>query len=96
MATTDYTPGDPPVPVDTVVDYTGSMQHGRFFIREHQVPIGNPKVDPDVHDVDALYPDGVAYYLWPVGLEFKFGNRDHAVYYARRTSFSIAPTDTTG
>ncbi|MEV6401081.1 hypothetical protein AB0M39_40965 [Streptomyces sp. NPDC051907] len=92
MATpeTDYTPGDEPVPVGTVVRYTGSRAHGEYEITEHRDPAEHPRARLPLSDsARAAYPDGTAYDLWPVGVERKFGNRDRAVYYARRTSFTV-------
>ena len=42
-----------------------------------------------VGDMNAYYPDGVAYDLWPLGVPRRFGNRDQGVYYVRRTSFRV-------
>lgn len=35
------------------------------------------------------WPDGTAYDLWPEGVPVKFGNRDRAVYFVRRDSFTV-------
>lgn len=75
----DYTSGDVPVPVGTMVRY-----HDRVYeVVEHQEPReGTP--DPVVS-----YPDGVAYVLWPVDVPKKFGNRDQSFVQVRRESFVV-------
>lgn len=86
---TDYKPGDEPVPVGAVVAYFGSLKHGEYTIIEHLDPAAHPTNPPDPATAAVVYPDGVAYDLWPVGMELKFGNRAYAVGYARRTSFTV-------
>ena len=39
------------------------------------------------------YPDGTAYELWPEDVPFKFGNREQATYFVRRTSFEPVEDD---
>jgi hypothetical protein len=75
-----------PVPVGTVVDYRGSHAHGRYVITEHTGP------NPDAPDKDVHYPDGVGYTIWYVGMEQRFGSRQHSVHYVRRGS--ITPVGT--
>jgi hypothetical protein len=75
----DYTPGDAPVPVGTIVDYFGSHAHGRYEITATGAA---PTV---LH----IYPDGRMYDLWPENTPRKFGMRHLAVYNVRRTSFQI-------
>lgn len=73
-----------PIPVGTVVDYHGSHQQGRYVVTEHQAPRpGTP--DPEVN-----YPDGVAYVIWPEGVEVAFRHRDRAVAQVRRQSLTVA------
>lgn len=91
MENTDYLPGDPPVPVGAIVNYTGSQRHGRYEVIDHRDPAEHPDhLSED--ELRELCPDGVAYDLWPVGLPRKFGNREQAVLHARRTSFCVEST----
>lgn len=71
-----------PVPVGTVVEYSGSQQHGTYEITAHAEPMNIP----EGHDKQEFFADGVAYEIWPVGVERRFGNRDRAVYNVRRKS----------
>lgn len=91
---TDYKPGDPPVPVGTVVHYFGSRTHGAYEVIEHLNPSKYPARPLDANEIEWAFPDGTGYFLWPVGVPRKFGNRQHAIYWARRTSFRIAPENT--
>lgn len=75
----DYTPGDEPLPVGTVVDYFGSHAHGRYEITATASGM----------NVQMIYPDGKMYDLWPAGVPRKFGLRHLAVYNVRRTSLRI-------
>lgn len=86
---TDYTPGDDPVPMGTLVEYFGSQGRGRYKIVEVHDPGDHPYRMYHDGDTDAYYPDGVAYDIWPVGVPHKFGNRDQGVYFVRRSSFRI-------
>jgi hypothetical protein len=79
MTETDYTPGDPPVPNGTIVNYFGRLRHGVYEIIAYT----------EARNFPERCPDGVAYDLWPVGVPRKFGNRGRAVYNVRRTSFAI-------
>jgi hypothetical protein len=79
---TDYTPGDAPVLVGTVVRYGQRKIQTLYRITEILEPYPCP--DQEIH-----YPDGVAYALWPAGVPHKFGNRHLSVYNVRRTSFTI-------
>lgn len=81
---TDYTPEDEPVPVGTIVDYFGSLGHGRYEITRRHTPIG--------HDAgsEGCYPDGYAYVIWRVGVLRKIGNgAGNSAHNVRRTSFRI-------
>jgi hypothetical protein len=77
------------VPVGTRVRYHGSVRHLRG---EYEV-IGysdlSTRHDLPEEAIAEHWPDGIAYELWPVGVEFKFGNRDQAVYFVRRASFTV-------
>lgn len=73
-----------PLPVGTIVDYTGSFAHGRYVITGHGIPRA------DVPNPETNYPDGVAYEIWPEGLPYKFGLRKMLVFQVRRTSIKEA------
>jgi hypothetical protein len=87
--TTDYTPGDPPVPIGSVVEYDDG---GRFRILGRDDPEQHPHRQQLPDDLASYYPDGAAYYLWPEGVAMKFGNRDQSVAWVRRTSLRIIET----
>jgi hypothetical protein len=75
---TDYTPGDPPVPVGSIVEY----RDGEYEVVAYQDPReGTP--DPEVH-----YPDGVAYLVHIAGQPKKFGSEGW-VSGVRRRSFRV-------
>lgn len=86
---TDYTKGDKPVPVGTIVEYFGSQEHGTYKIDDVRDPGNHPYRRYKNSGTTPFYPDGVAYDLWPVGVTKKFGNRDRAILYVRRTSFRV-------
>jgi hypothetical protein len=71
-----------PIPVGTVVEYHGSHGHGRYVITDHDKP------RPGVPDPEVNYPDGVAYVIWPEGMEIAFRNREHSVVQVRRQSLT--------
>lgn len=84
-----------PIPVGTVVDYHGSQKHGRYVIISHEDPDGAftaseliqiAKGDQTLED---SYPDGVAYGLFPEGMERSYRNRGYAVYRVRRKSLTV-------
>lgn len=81
-----------PLPVGTVVEYRGSQKHGRYVVAGHTDPREEHLFQPWEHVTEdviaAAYPDGVAYELWPEGMEQRFGNRQHMVYRARRKSIT--------
>lgn len=89
MSETDYTSGDDPVEVGTLVDYFASQGHGRYRVTDVHDPGDHPYRMYHSGNMAAYYPDGVAYDIWPVGVPRKFGNRDQGAYYVRRTSFRI-------
>lgn len=97
---TDYTPGDEPVPVGTVVWYGVLMseREARFEVIDHLEPQKHPSPPPfPAPTLDEAYPDGVAYLLWRVGAPKKLGNRDGNEYgWVRRTSFRVADEDRKG
>jgi hypothetical protein len=80
---TDYQPGDAPVAPGTTVVY----RDRDYEVVEHQ------ESRPDVPEPEANYPDGVAYVLWPVGVQKKFGNRDQSMVQVRRRSFYVKAED---
>jgi hypothetical protein len=91
MLGTDYTPGDPPLEKGTVVDYFGSQKNGIYTIADREdaskrPPKGSMPTEPPL---EVAYPDGHAYYLWPVGLPRKLGFRHYAVDGVRRTSLRV-------
>jgi hypothetical protein len=67
--------------VGALVEYHGSLAHGRYTIVAHDTP---PR-----HATDGDYPDGVAYYLWPEGVAHKFGNRHLSISRARRPNLTV-------
>lgn len=81
-----------PLPIGTIVNYTGSHYHGRYLITGHQDPstvtIVGYKAENDGLLSEVLaeaYPDGVAYEIWREGIDrSKFGNRMYMVYQVRR------------
>jgi hypothetical protein len=81
----DYTPGDPPVPVGSIVRYADM---GRCRIVGHD----NPERHPDRHqlpdDLSPYYPDGVAYALWKEGVPLKLDAHGGTLW-VRRTSFRV-------
>lgn len=85
---TDYKPGDEPVPVGTLVFYQGSLKPGVYEVILH-VPASDRPAPPPPLTREEVYPDGVAYSLWPVGVANKRGNGHLGINAARRTSFRI-------
>lgn len=88
-----------PIPVGAIVDYHGSIRsyHGRYEVTQHNPMDVVKQLRPDIgyrkgDDTDAFlaesYPDGVSYDLWPVGVPKKFGEREKALYGARRESIT--------
>jgi len=77
-----------PIPVGTVVNYTGSHTHGRYIVHAHQDPA---EVFPasQLELVKDRHPDGVCYVLWPEGLPRKFGYRDRVVSRVKRASLEV-------
>lgn len=75
-----------PVPVGTLVRYHGSLRHGLYRVTGYSDLA--ERRDLTAEQVREGWPDGNAYDLWPEGVPVKFGYRDQAVYFARRTSFT--------
>ena len=79
---------DHPVPVEIG---TRVLYHDRVHVvRGHGTLADHPY--PKLFgpgDWEQDFPDGVGYELWPEDVPFKFGNRDKATYFVRRTSFTV-------
>ncbi len=77
-----------PVPVGTKVAYHGSIdyRHGEYRVTGHQGPGDHPCY---TDETAARYSDGVAYDLYPVGTDPKFGNRGSALFFVRRASITV-------
>jgi hypothetical protein len=90
---TDYTPGDDPVPIGTMVRYEGAD----YEIEQHQNPQDHPvpPPSPPAPTLDEAYPDGVAYYLWPIGRRKSMDNGQFMRHFVRRTSFCVIDTEPT-
>jgi len=91
MPETDYTPGDPPVPVGTIVEYQSRYHRHttRFEIIDHQDLQDHPHPPPPhlgVTLADA-YPDGVAYHLHPADMPKKLDVA--TVKWVRRERFKV-------
>lgn len=85
------TPAEP-VPIGTVVEYGGSLddRHGRLVVAAHEDPADHPY--REVMDSKTLrdeYVDGVAYVLYPVGVERSEENCRKGISFVRRTSFRV-------
>ncbi len=78
-----------PIPVGTIVNYTGSHAHGRYVVHAHQDPA---EVFPasQLELVKDRHPDGVCYEIWPVGVEVAWQNRDQMVHRVKRASLEVA------
>lgn len=83
--------GNEAVPIGTVVEYHGSMGRGTYTITDHAVPVNRGVTESEL---EAAYPDGVAYELWPLGVKRKFDNRHLARYNVRRGSFTATEEST--
>jgi len=87
-----------PLPNGTLVNYHGSITeyHGDYVI-ESSVPVGEHRPDLKARlseeQLTGYYPDGVCYFLWPVGVEKKFGNRDLSLNSVRRGSITVIPSE---
>lgn len=77
-----------PIPVGAIVDYRGSLRHGRYVVTAHEDPKTLFPVSQHYLIADS-YPDGVAYQIWPEGMPQKFGNREHMAYRVRRKSLTL-------
>ena len=83
-----------PLEIGTIVRYHGSIRsyHGEYEI------VGLTDLDY-LHAVkgnavaNEYYPDGLAYELWPVGVEKKFGNRGLSLYHVRPGSITVVTSE---
>lgn len=84
------TPAEP-VPVGTLVEYGGSLdRHGRFEVAAHEDPADHPyRAVMDSKVLRDAYVDGVAYVLYPVGVERSTENYRQGISFVRRTSFRV-------
>lgn len=91
-----------PYPIGTKVTYRGShtWRHGEeYVITEHKIPTdyAHIKIALEVNELTLEYltehyADGVAYTLFPEGVNpLKFGDRDEGMYCVRRES--LIPVD---
>jgi len=90
-----------PIPVGTLVEYTGSQGHGRYVITAHRE--AHPalftsreltQLIAEGMTLEGMYPDGVAYEIWKEGVLRKFGNMMYMITRVRRSS--LAPVDRGG
>lgn len=90
---TDYQPGDFPVPVGARVYY----EDGPYIVEGwHKNFEDHPTFQEHeevMADIEEIYPDGVAYTLFPADIQErlrnKMGMRHHRVDWVRRTSFRV-------
>lgn len=77
------------VPVGTKVRYHGSVDylHGEYEVEGYCEVSERGDLTPE--QVTEHWPDGVSYELWPVGMPRKFGLRENALYFVRRSSFTV-------
>lgn len=80
--------------VGTIVRYHGSIRsyHGEYEIIGRTDPDYLRSVKGDAV-ANEYYPDGLAYELWPVGVEKKFGNRELSLYHVRPGSITVVGSD---
>ena len=85
-----------PIPVGTKVKYHGSLRtyHGVYDVDE-QVPMEvlTKRWGPEA--CEDAYPDGVAYNLWPEGVEKSYRNRDRSLSFVRRQSITPVEAEAT-
>lgn len=85
------TPAEP-VPIGTVVEYGGSLghRHGRLVVAAHEDPADHPyRRVMDSKTLRDEYVDGVAYVLYPAGVERTPENCRKGISFVRRTSFRV-------
>jgi hypothetical protein len=78
-------PKPAPVPMGVRVMYMDRV----YVVVEHDDPQQHPAPPSGDYDLTEVYPDGVAYTLWPEDVPRKFGNRGQSVLWVRRTSFTV-------
>ena len=83
-----------PLPMKTLVEYHGSetAAHGRYRVWRHDEPMPQPLLSDE--ELASHYPDGVAYTLWPEGVEHRFGLRHLAIGNVRRASLTVVEENT--
>lgn len=84
-----------PYPVDTVVQYHGSLKHlhREYRITSHR-DVRESRPDLSMYGDEQIaewYPDGTAYMLWPTGVEASKAN--HHLYLTSVRRDSITPVD---
>lgn len=83
-----------PLDPGTIVEYHGSLPeyHGQYEI-EYSVDAREGRPDLLTRKgeafMDEQYPDGVAYVLWPVGVEKSYRNREESLNSVRRGSITV-------
>lgn len=85
---TDYTPGDPPVPVGSLVRY----EYTDYIVHDHLNPHEHPHLPPNP-PLEEAYPDGTTYWLWEAGRAVKMDNGQFSRLWVRRTSFHVLTTN---
>jgi hypothetical protein len=80
---------DDKIPVGSRVRYHGSISrmHGAYLVTGYSDL--SLRKDLSQEQISEHWPDGVAYDLWPEGVPEKFCNRDRALYYIHRRSFTV-------
>lgn len=78
-------PKPEPLPKETLVSYEGEL----YRVTDYDQPEEHPLPPPGDYDLAEIYPDGVAYVLWPEGVARKMGNRFQTRIWVRRTSLTV-------
>lgn len=105
MEKTDYTRGDAPLEAGTLVRYEDRTwrvmeenqvdgENRSSDPQRHPDLLAAIKRDPEQEQkyryiFRTAYPDGKGYWLWPVEVPVKFGNRHHSRSWVRRTSLCV-------
>lgn len=87
-----------PLANGTIVNYHGSLDylHGQYEIessvdaRQHRPDLLAIKGEAFM---DEAYPDGVSYFLWPVGVEKRYRNRGEGLNSVRRSSLTVVASE---
>lgn len=83
----DYTPGDMPVPIGSLVEYEDKP--GLCKILDHSDPNDHPHRNSLPNDLSPYYPDGVAYTLWMADVPVGMDNSWAGTWWVRRGSFTV-------